>query len=238
MTSYGTRRAPQVPTLPTGEEVASYATYLEAQQAVDFLSDREFAVQNVTIVGSDLRMVERITGRLTYPRVAGAGALSGAWFGIFVGLLLGLVMGQNLLLVLLPAMAIGAAFGMLFGVVSYSFTGGKRDFTSSSQVVANRYSLLCLPERAGEARALLAEAPVRSQRGGPTVVSRPPEAPTPPSYGENPVPGAPPSTPAPPTQAPAAPPAPAPEQQQPDQPGQQPRYGANPPRYGANPPES
>ena len=62
---------PRLPTLPTGVEVASYATYLEAQQAVDRLSDEAFDVRAVTIVGTDLRMVERITGRLTYARVAG-----------------------------------------------------------------------------------------------------------------------------------------------------------------------
>src|SRR5690625_5951628 len=79
------RNVPQAPILPRGEELAAFETYLEAQRAVDFLSDKEFPVQHVTIVGSDLRMVERVTGRLTYARVALAGALSGALFGLFVG---------------------------------------------------------------------------------------------------------------------------------------------------------
>ena len=34
----GARGAPRVPTLPTGEQVATYGTYLEAQRAVDHLS--------------------------------------------------------------------------------------------------------------------------------------------------------------------------------------------------------
>src|SRR5213596_3096358 len=85
----------RIPTPPRGDTIARYATYLEAQRAVDFLSDQAFPVQFVTIVGTGLRMVERVTGRLTYPKVAGAAALSGAWFGLFVGLVLSLFGGGN-----------------------------------------------------------------------------------------------------------------------------------------------
>ncbi|KGM16652.1 hypothetical protein N867_17750 [Actinotalea fermentans ATCC 43279 = JCM 9966 = DSM 3133] len=158
MNSPGGRGAPRVPTLPTGELVAAYGTYLEAQRAVDHLADKEFPVQNVTIVGTDLRMVERVTGRLTYSRVALAGLLSGAWFGLFVGLLLSLFSSPDgAFLPILPAMAIGAAFGILFSIISYALTGGRRDFTSTSQIVAGSYSLLCAPDVAHRARALLAE---------------------------------------------------------------------------------
>lgn len=153
----GAAGLPRVPTLPTGEQVASYGTYLEAQKAVDHLADNEFPVQHVTIVGTDLRMVERVTGRLTYSRVALAGLASGAWFGLFVGLLLSLFSGgdQAAVLPILPAMAIGAAFGILFSVISYALTGRTRDFTSSSQIVAGAYSILCAAEHAGQARSML-----------------------------------------------------------------------------------
>jgi hypothetical protein len=63
------------------DTVASYATYVEAQRAVDALSDAGFPVDKVDIVGHGLSLVERVTGRLTTARAAGAGALSGAWFG-------------------------------------------------------------------------------------------------------------------------------------------------------------
>ncbi|PFG42374.1 hypothetical protein ATJ88_1032 [Isoptericola jiangsuensis] len=149
---------PRVPTLPQGDEVAAYDSYLEAQKAVDYLSDEKFPVQHVTIVGTDLRMVERVTGRLTYGRVALAGALSGAWFGFFVGLLLTLFAG-GASSVLLVAMALGAGFGLMFSVLSYAFTGGRRDFTSQSQIVASTYALLCASEHAGEARRMLADSP-------------------------------------------------------------------------------
>lgn len=145
---------PKVPTMPQGNEIAVYSTYLKAQKAVDKLSDEGFAVQGVTIVGHDLHMVERVLGRLTYPRIAVAGFASGAWFGLFVGLLLSLF-GTGGSGVIITALLIGGAFGLLFSVLSYAMTRGKRDFTSSSQIVAARYVLLCIADTAGEARSLL-----------------------------------------------------------------------------------
>src|ERR671938_2141598 len=81
---------PGLPTPPTGWPVGSYATYAEAQRAVDYLADREFTVGDVTIVGVDLMLVERVLGRLTWGRVLLSGGASGAWFGLFVGVLLSL----------------------------------------------------------------------------------------------------------------------------------------------------
>lgn len=186
--------APRVPTPPRGQEIASYGTYLEAQKAVDYLSDNKFAVEVVTIVGTDLRMVERVTGRLTYGRVALAGAASGAWFGLFVGLLLFMFSGQGGYV--LTGLGIGAGFGLLFSVLSYALTQGRRDFTSQSQIVASAYAILCAPERAGEARQLLSRMPEGA--GG----VRAPAAPANPTWG---TPQAPPAPTAP--QAPQAPPA-------------------------------
>src|SRR6201986_5644463 len=80
------RRAPGLPTPPKGWPVGSYPTYAEAQRAVDYLSEQEFPVQQVTIVGVDLMQVERVTGRLTWPKVLGGGVISGAWLGLFIGL--------------------------------------------------------------------------------------------------------------------------------------------------------
>lgn len=150
--------APKLPTLPRGDLIASYSTYLEAQKAVEALSSAGFAVQHVTIVGTDLKMVERVTGRLTYSRVAAAGLASGAWFGLFVGLVLSLFGGgAGTPLPIVVAVGIGAGFGLLFSVLSYSMTRGKRDFTSASQIVATSYGLLCDSERAGEAVRILRE---------------------------------------------------------------------------------
>ena len=156
---------PGLPMPPKGTTIARYGTYAEAQRAVDFLSDEHFPVQAVTIVGVDLQMVERVTGRLTYSRVAIAGMASGAWFGLFVGLLISLF-GSAQGFSLIAAVIIGAAFGLLFGLISYSFTGGRRDFTSTSQIVAGEYKVLCLEEQAGKAMQLLNRLPGGTGRDG------------------------------------------------------------------------
>jgi hypothetical protein len=151
-----------VPTPPSGLHVATFATYAEAQRAVDYLSDEKFAVENVTIVGSDLQMVERVTGRLTLGRAAMAGAATGAWFGALVGLLLGSFdSGSNFLAALLGGILYGVVFGAIFGASGYAATGGRRDFTSNSQVVAKSYEVLCDSRTADEARNLLARLSLR-----------------------------------------------------------------------------
>ena len=52
------------------QSLAVYDDYAAAQKAVDFLADHHFPVQNCMIVGTELKQVERITGRLTTGRVA------------------------------------------------------------------------------------------------------------------------------------------------------------------------
>lgn len=159
--SAGGRQAPGLPRLPTppsGWPIGSYSTYEEAQRAVDHLADKEFAVQDVTIVGVDLMLVERVIGRLSWSKVLGTGALSGAWFGLFVGLLLGLFNSeQSMYAPVLVGLIAGVFFGVVFAAWSYSSNRGRRDFSSSSQLVAGRYDVLCQPRNAEQGRDLLAQ---------------------------------------------------------------------------------
>jgi hypothetical protein len=140
--------------------VASYASYEQAQHAVDHLSDNGFPVENADIVGSDLRLVEHITGRLTTGRAALAGAGTGAWFGLFFGLLVGLfTTGPTWLGLLLGGLLIGAAWGAIFGFFAQWATGGRRDFSSERGIVAGRYDVVVADEHADRAHALLAQLP-------------------------------------------------------------------------------
>ena len=45
---------------------------------------------------------------------------------------------------------------MIFAAVAYAFTGGKRDFSSATTIVAGRYDVLCEPDSAPQARDLIA----------------------------------------------------------------------------------
>jgi Heat induced stress protein YflT domain len=148
---------PGLPTPPTGWPVGSYATYEEAQRAVDFMADHDFTVEDVTIVGVDLMLVERVLTRLTWGRVIANGAASGAWFGVFVGFLLALFSDRPVLIPILVGLVTGVLFGIVFAVVQYASTRGRRDFSSASQLVAKQYDVLCQPNTAERARDLLAK---------------------------------------------------------------------------------
>jgi hypothetical protein len=147
-------------TVPAGDTVGSYTSYLDAQKAVDYLADQQFPVQMGSIVGNELKMVERVTGRLSYPRVALSGALSGMWFGLFVGVMLSFFAPSPGYFSILASVLMGAAFFMLFGIVTYAMQRGKRDFTSTSQVVATNYDVVVSVEAAHEARRLLQQLPM------------------------------------------------------------------------------
>ena len=139
------------------EVVAGFDHYDKAQAAVDHLSDNEFPVEHVQIVGHDLKLVESVTGRLTRGRAAGAGALTGAWFGGLFGLLVGLFAeGPVWLGLLLGGIAIGAAWGAVIGLIAYMASGGQRDFTSLTAIVAGRYDVVADAEHAQRAREMLA----------------------------------------------------------------------------------
>jgi vacuolar-type H+-ATPase subunit I/STV1 len=149
---------PRLPTPPTGWPIGSYSTYEEAQRAVDFLADSQFAVQDVTIVGVDLMLVERVIARLTWGKVVGTGAASGAWFGLFVGVLLSLFnTTRSAFGPILVGLITGVVFGIVFAAAGYASTRGRRDFSSTSQLVAGRYDVLCESRHAEQGRDLLAK---------------------------------------------------------------------------------
>ncbi|WP_109589098.1 general stress protein [Actinoplanes xinjiangensis] len=135
--------------------VGTYPEYALAQQAVDHLSDNKFPVQRTSIVGTDLRLVENVLGRLTVTRAAGAGAASGAWFGLLIGLFFGIFSDSSWLAVLFTTVIIGAIWGAIFGAIAHAATGGRRDFTSRSSLQAATYEVHADSEVADEARTLL-----------------------------------------------------------------------------------
>jgi hypothetical protein len=119
-----------------------YGTYEDAQRLVDQLSDAGFPVQHVRIVGHDFHSVEQVTGRLTKGRAALLGAGSGAWFGLLIGLLLSIfAVGPGVLAALLGSVLIGGFWGAAFGFAAHWATGGRRDFTSVTAMVAERYTV-------------------------------------------------------------------------------------------------
>lgn len=206
-----------------------YSTYQEVQSVVDTLADHQFPVQSTLIVGTDLKLMERVTGRKTWGRVIGQGILSGLWMGLFFGLLLMLI-SPGSFMVVISAVVMGIVFFTVWSAVGYAMTGGKRDFTSMVATIPMQYELLVEHKHAQQARQILSET-------GAAPASRP--APVAPPAG-SPL-GATPGTPAPPagghhSPAPHGGPsygAPAPQQGYGQPPGQS--FGAPAPATEAQP---
>ncbi len=142
------------------QSLGVFDSYPDAQKAVDHLADNNFPVGNLAIVGTDLRLVERVTGRRTWGTTLGQGVMSGLSTGFIVAIFMMILFpSPNFLGQLLTALVIGVAIGLLFAVLGYALSRGQRDFTSVTQTVATKYELLCEHKVVAQARELLAQAP-------------------------------------------------------------------------------
>lgn len=145
------------PVIPKGDIISTYDSYMNAQHAVDALARANFPVNQVAIVGNEIRSVERVTGKVTWGRVALMGALSGMYLGLFLSLILLIVQpGGSFAGVFGAAIAIGAGFGMLFGLFTHGINRNRRDFSSVMQMVAGRYDLVTEPSLVHQGRHILA----------------------------------------------------------------------------------
>lgn len=146
------------PAVPRGEILATVETYPEAQAIVDRLAKAEVEVRQVSIIGSDLKTVERVTGTLSWGKAALGGAANGAFLGLFFSLVVTLFtpVEQQSLAFVASIFLVTAGVGMAMGLLVYSFTRTRRDFTSTQQVVASSYQVIVAPDVANAARAALA----------------------------------------------------------------------------------
>lgn len=101
----------------------------------------------VAIVGSDLRSVERVRGRLSYGRVALQGMITGSWLGLLISLFVpvptttagasssaGMATGA--------AIVLGAGVGMLVNILRFALSRNRHGFSSASAVVAAKYEVI------------------------------------------------------------------------------------------------
>lgn len=193
-----------------GEKVASFPTYEQAQKTVSSLIAGEVPARDIAIVGSGLRSIERITGKLGYATAARSGALNGLMLGLLFAFIFVLGTPTVQISAFIGVLLVGMALGMLLSLGTYSIVRRRRDFASVMQVAADHYDVCVAANSVHKARGIV--GPTGTQR---TVVSRPAADDTaPPRYGERVTPG---------TEAPAAPPRP---------PVAPPVGEAGPPQYG------
>ena len=137
--------------------VATESDYREAERAVDWLSDNGFPVEHVSIMGTGLRSVEQVSGRVTTGRAAMIGAGQGATIGLLFGLLFGLFFtnAADFFGVVLYGLVAGTVWGSLWGAISHSGRRGRRDFASVAETRADRYELQVDDDWAAEAARVL-----------------------------------------------------------------------------------
>jgi len=144
------------------QAVTSVRSYEDAANAVDWLSDHDFPVDHVSIVGTGLRYVEQVSGRMT----TGKSALLGVGYGALLGLVWGLLFGALFTTddasfwgLMAFSILVGVVFGGLVGAISQAWTDGKRDFSSTSTTRAERYEVQVEDGYAREAQRSLATMP-------------------------------------------------------------------------------
>ena len=233
---------------PVGETVASFSDYTRAQKAVSTLVAGEVPPRDIAIVGTGLRSIERVTGRLGWGSAARTGALNGALLGVFFAAIIALSMPDAPLQLFAGVLFVGIALGMLLSLISYAFVRRRRDYASIVQVVAETFEVTVTASSVHKARQVLqrhnsgsggvgggaasstraadAAKPSGSAKAGGSTQPGGAAAPTVPAHADAPRPAAPEPTPAP-GGAGAEPPA-APAEQEP------PRYGERLPRADAD----
>mgnify|MGYP000409717538 CR=1 FL=1 len=156
----GATRTGSLFTLSYPQSVAIFDTYAEAAKAVDYLADEQFPVENLAIVGTDLKTVERVLSRKTWGTVLTQGAVQGVSTALILFLLLWVFTpGVSIFSLLLTALAISIGVSVVFAAIAYALSRGERDFNSVQQTVATRYEILCEHKVAQEARDVLVRQP-------------------------------------------------------------------------------
>lgn len=181
----------------TGQTVASFARYDAAQKAVSQLIAGDVPAKQIAIVGTGLRSIERVTGKLGFASAARSGAINGLFLGLVFAAIFVIGTPSPPIQLFAGVLLIGVAIGMLLSILTFAVVRRRRDYASVAQVVADHYEVTVSADHVHRAREIL---------GTHTVVARPtpePDLTKPPRYGER--------LPAPGTAAPVPAPAPAPE---------------------------
>jgi hypothetical protein len=146
----------------TRRTVTTVDSYEAAERAVDWLSDKNFPMQHVAIVGTGLRYIEQVSARVTTGSAALIAGGQGATIGLFWGLLFGLfftVDTGGFFGVLAFSVLVGLLFGALLGALTHYATKGRRDFSSEAQTRADHYEVQVDPGFAEVAEQMLAGMP-------------------------------------------------------------------------------
>lgn len=166
-----------------GEKIADYATYQAAQKAVSQLVEADIPARDIAIIGHGLRSVETVTGRLGYAAAARSGAINGILLGLLFSAIFVLGTPNAAIQLFVGVMFVGIALGMLMSLITYAIVRRRRDYTSVTQVLADRYEVTVLPRSIHRAREIVGRA-VAPAAPAPAAPQPPVDPSVPPQYGE------------------------------------------------------
>ena len=147
-------RFPQSPD-DLGQTVASFSSYERAQKAVSSLIAADVPARQIAIVGTGLRSVERVTGRLGYATAARSGAINGLLLGLLFSAILVIGSPSVPIQAFVGVLFVGIAIGMLLSLVTFAFVRRRRDYASVTQVIADHYEVTVAAANAMRARQVL-----------------------------------------------------------------------------------
>lgn len=160
-----------------GQTVASYPSYEAAQKAVSTLIAGNIAPRNISIVGTGVQSVERITGKLGYAAAARSGALNGVLLGVLFAAIFVLGTPSPPVQMFVGVLLVGIAVGMIMSLIAFVIVRRRRDYASVTQIVAEHYEIAVVDAQASAAKSLLGTGPSRRTA---SVV----DLSEPPKYGE------------------------------------------------------
>jgi hypothetical protein len=161
---FGGRRTDAAFRIPEGETLATFPGYPEAQALVNSLVTHGVPAQALSIVGADVTLVERVTGKIGYGRAALSSAMSGSWLGVLAGLVFVIISPTDIITPIVGGLFIGAGVGMVVGMLIFTFSKGpKRLFRSMQQVIAQSYRVVVEPQQHSQAVAAMESSDADSE---------------------------------------------------------------------------
>ena len=151
--------------IPRGETLATFDAYASAQKLVNSLVSDGVPFRSLSIVGTDVNLVERVTGKIGYGRAALSSAMSGSWLGVLAGLVFVIVSPTDVITPIVAGGIIGAGIGMVVGMVLFTLAGSnRRSYRSMQQIIAKSYRVVVEPDAHQQALAAMKA----SQAGSPS----------------------------------------------------------------------
>jgi hypothetical protein len=152
---------------PARRVVASYASYRDAEKAVNYLADNRFPIEHVAIVGRELELVQQVTGRLTALDAAARGAVSGAMTGVLIGWLFAAFTWFDPRIasgwLIIDGLWFGTLVGTLMGLVMYLVTKSRRRFDAVSMMQPEYFDVAVDESYADDAARMLLGFPLPSR---------------------------------------------------------------------------